>query len=430
MAQGAPYRIALSRVRSGRNLHAGTTEWSGAPAAGLVRPVNDDADGLGDELRRAVSPRYQVGEEIGRGGMAIVFRGWDTVDHRAVAFKVLKRQHAMVLGPSRFLREIRHLSELHHPGIVPLLDSGQSGTLFYFIMPLVEGETLQARLEREPQLPLEVVQRVIAQAAAALDHAHDAGKVHRDIKPSNLFLSGERTLLADFGIAKDVAPTLEESTTSTGLVVGTALYMSPEQAGGGGEPDPRSDVYALGCVAYQMLVGEPPFSGPSAQAVMARHVALPAPPVGLLRPELPAGVDTVIHKALAKSPADRYQSAGEFARALSDPVQLSTATKETEAPARRRKWLRPLVDRVRRRCGTGLVRGPRTCRGGRGRWWRRRPGHDAIRHPLVFAGHQCAVRAASGVAAAGCHGAVGGDQSGRPFPGAGHRIPARHHGLR
>ena len=312
------------------------------PGAVPARHVSDVADGLREELLRAVSSRYEVGEEIGRGGMAIVYRGRDTVDGRAVAFKVLKRQHAMVLGPSRFLREIRLLSQLHHPSILPLLDSGQSGTLFYFIMPLVEGETLQARLERDPQLPLEVVQRIVTQVAAALDYAHDADIVHRDIKPSNLFVAGSETLLADFGIAKDLTPTAEDSTTSTGLVVGTAQYMSPEQAGGSVRPDRRSDVYSLGCVAYQMLVGEPPFNGPSAQAVIARHRALPAPPVRLLRPELPAGVDAVIHKALAKSPADRYQSAGEFASALSDPVQLRDAAREEGQEGRpRRRWLVP-----------------------------------------------------------------------------------------
>jgi len=301
--------------------------------------VSDGSDGLREELQRVTSPRYQVGEEIGRGGMAIVFRGVDTVDGRAVAFKVLKRQHALILGPSRFLREIRLLAQLHHPSILPLLDSGQSGTLFYFVMPLVEGETLQARLEREPQLPLEVVQRVITQVAAALDHAHDAGIVHRDVKPSNLFLSGGQTLVADFGIAKDLTPTDEDSTTSTGVVIGTAQYMSPEQAAGSVRPDRRADVYSLGCVAYQMLVGEPPFNGPSVQAVIARHRSVPPPAVRLLRPELPTGIEVVIRKALAKSPADRYQSAGEFARALSDPAQLSAA----EQPDRPRRWLRLLL---------------------------------------------------------------------------------------
>ena len=278
--------------------------------------------------------------------MAFVYRGWDTTEHRSVAFKVLRREYATVLGPTRFLREIRLLSQLHHPGILPLLDSGHSDSLFYFTMPLVEGETLQARLEREPQLPLGTVQRIVSQVAAALDYAHDSGIVHRDIKPSNLFLSTERTVVADFGIAKDLTPRDDESTTSTGLVVGTVQYMSPEQAGGSAEPDGRTDIYALGCVAYQMLVGEPPFNGPSAQAVMARHRSLPAPSIQIFRPELPAGVDAVIRKALAKSPADRFQRAGEFAAALTDPEQLRSAAQEAEErehPRRRRRWLAPVA---------------------------------------------------------------------------------------
>ena len=304
--------------------------------------MRDDAEGLREELQRAVFPRYEVGEAIGRGGMAFVYRAWDTTEHRSVAFKVLRREYARVMGPTRFLREIRLLSQLHHPGILPLLDSGHSDSLFYFTMPFIEGETLQARLEREPQLPLEAVQRVVSQVAAALDYAHDSGIVHRDIKPSNLFLAGERTLVADFGIAKDLTPRDDESTTSTGLVVGTVQYMSPEQAGGSAEPDARTDIYALGCVAYQMVVGEPPFNGPSPQAVMARHRSLPAPSIQIFRPDLPAGVDAVIRKALAKSPADRYQRASEFAAALTDPIQLRAAAREAEGRERpRRQWLVP-----------------------------------------------------------------------------------------
>jgi tRNA A-37 threonylcarbamoyl transferase component Bud32 len=306
--------------------------------------VSDSAAELREELRGAVSPRYEVGEVIGRGGSSIVYRGWDTTERHAVAFKVLSREYAATLGNVRFLREIRLQSGLHHPGILPVLDSGHSGTLFYFLMPLVEGETLEARLEREPQLPFELVQRLLAQLAAALDYAHDAGVVHRDIKPSNLFLTGDRALLADFGIAKDLTAPAGESTTSTGLVMGTVWYMSPEQAGGNVHPDRRSDVYALGCVAYQMLAGEPPFVGRTTQAVITRHQTSPAPSVNLLRPDLHPGVDPVIRKALAKSPADRYGTAGEFAGALSDPEQLRAAAREAadrERPPRR--WLWPAV---------------------------------------------------------------------------------------
>ena len=308
-----------------------------------MESIRTHSDGLREELRSAVSPRYQVENEIGRGGMAFVYRGCDTADHRPVAFKVLRPEFATAMGSVRFLREIRLLAQLHHPGILPLLDSGGADHLFYLVLPLVEGETLQARLEREPQLTLDLVRSVVTQVAAALDHAHDAGIIHRDIKPSNLFLVGDRVLVADFGIAKDLVPREGDITTSTDLVVGTVPYMSPEQTDSHAHADRRTDVYALGCVAYEMLAGEPPFTGPTRQAVLTRIQLTPAPSVRLLRPELPRGVDAVIRKALAKSPADRFQRAGEFASALSDPVQLEAAARLAAAEAgehpRRRPWL-------------------------------------------------------------------------------------------
>ena len=323
-----------------RSAAAGSLEPAGAGAR-----MRDDTVGLREELQRVVAPRYAVGEEIGRGGMAIVFRGRDTASGADVAFKVLKREYANLVGPARFLREIRVLAGLHHPGILPLVDSGQADSLYWFAMPLVDGETLQTRLQREPQLPLDDARRIVAQIAAALDYAHETGIIHRDVKPSNLFLAGDRALVADFGIAKDLAPTIEESTTSTGLVVGTAMYMSPEQAHGQ-RSDRRSDVYSLGCVAYEMLAGEPPYTGPTAQHVLARHLSAPTPSVRVVRPDLPRGVDAVVRKALAKSPADRYPRAGDFAAALADPVTLATAARDAETeiapPPRRRRlglWL-------------------------------------------------------------------------------------------
>lgn len=293
--------------------------------------MSTDSDDLREELRRAVSTRYEVEQEIGRGGMSFVFQGRERASGRAVALKVLRREYASTLGPARFLREIRLHSQLHHPGILPLLDSGHSDNLFYFVMPLVEGETLEARLHREPQLTLDMVRSVVTQLAAALDYAHDAGVVHRDIKPSNLFLAGEQVLVADFGIAKDLLPPDGEITTSTDVVVGTVMYMSPEQADGRAHVDRRADVYSLGCVTYQMLAGEPPFTGPTTLAVIARVRAMPAPSARVLRPELPRGVDVVVRKSLAKSPADRYQRAGDFARALTDPAQLAAAARAAEA---------------------------------------------------------------------------------------------------
>jgi hypothetical protein len=319
-----------------------TIESSGAPRSTASGRTADDSDELRQELTQVVSPRYQVGELIGRGGMAFVYRGWDTAGHRSVAFKVLKREYAAI-GHSRFSREIRLLTQLHHPGILPLLDSGQTKELSYLIMPLVEGETLQERLEREPQLPLDEVRRIVDQVATALDYAHGAGVVHRDIKPSNLFLVGDHVLLADFGIAKDRTPPEDETTTSTGLVLGTVLYISPEQADGNVHPDQRADVYSLGCVTYQMLAGEPPFTGSSTQALLARHRFMPAPSVRLVRPDLPAGVDAVIRKAMAKSAADRYPKASDFAAALSDPAKLAAAAREAEVRAHPlRRWAVPV----------------------------------------------------------------------------------------
>lgn len=318
-------------------------ESSGAPDT-VDAGTRDDPKESREGLQRAVFPRYQVAEEIGRGGMAFVFRGWDTAEMRPVAFKVLKRHIAAAVGPARFLREARLLGQLHHPGILPVLDSGHIDLLYYFVMPLVDGETLQRRLERDSQLPLEEARGIISQVAAALDHAHDAGVIHRDIKPSNLFLSGGRIQIADFGIAKDLSPAVDESTTSTGLVVGTALYMSPEQADGQHHADRRADVYSLGCVAYEMIAGEPPFVGPNPQAILARHRATPAPSARVIRPEVPAGVDAVIRKAMAKSPADRYQRAGDFAFAISDPAMLAAAAREAEAEQRPAlSWRVPLL---------------------------------------------------------------------------------------
>jgi serine/threonine-protein kinase len=272
--------------------------------------------------------------------MAVVFGGRDTTTTRAVAIKVIRHEFAAALGRARFQREIRLLSELNHPGILPLIDSGEAGTLLFYMMPLVEGETLQARLEREPQLPLDTARRITTQIAVALDYAHDRGVVHRDIKPSNLFVSGDRVLVADFGIAKELTPPPGEITTSTGLIVGTVEYMSPEQADSHLRVDRRSDVYALGCVAYEMLAGEPPFTGPSMQAVVARHRAVPPPLIRVVRPDLPEGVDLAIHRALAKSPADRFQRAGDFAAALSGSAAPAAEVTSARPGGRRTlRWL-------------------------------------------------------------------------------------------
>jgi serine/threonine-protein kinase len=223
------------------------------------------------------------------------------------------------LGPERFLREIQIAARLQHPHIVALFDSGESDGVLYYVMPYVEGQTLRARLRREPQLPLDEAIAIARDVAEALDYAHAAGIVHRDIKPENIMLSGGHALVADFGVARAISRAADQSRTDTGMAVGTPAYMSPEQAGGAEEVDGRADVYALGCVLYEMLAGEPPFTGASAQAVIARHLSQDPPSVRVLRGLVPEAVERAIRRALQKTPVDRFSSAAEFSRALVAP---------------------------------------------------------------------------------------------------------------
>jgi serine/threonine-protein kinase len=271
-----------------------------------------------------VSDRYVIERELGRGGMATVFRAVDQRHGRVVAMKVLRRELASAVGPERFLREIRVLSTLSHPHIVPLLDSGScDGTLFY-VMPLIEGETLAARLRREAQLTVAEALRLGRELADALACAHAQGIVHRDIKPSNILLSEGHALLADFGVASTVLGSGDERLTETGLAIGSPMYMSPEQAVAGGRIDARSDLYSLGCVLYEMLTGAPPFSGPTSQAIMARHACDQVAPIRTVRSTVNADLEGVILQLLAKSPADRIQSAAALIEALDSPARVST----------------------------------------------------------------------------------------------------------
>ncbi|MCL7969069.1 MAG: protein kinase [marine benthic group bacterium] len=267
-------------------------------------------------LRAALSDRYVIDEEIGRGGMATVYLADDLKHARPVAIKVLHPEFSDSTTADRFLREIRIAASLRHPGILPVYDSGNADGLLYYVMPYVPGESLRERLEREKQLPMEEALRITSELAAALEEAHGRGIVHRDIKPENVLFEGEQPQLMDFGVAR-VAPEAEaEKLTRTGVSVGTPHYMSPEQVSGD-DVDARSDVYALGCVLYEMLGGEPPYTGPSSQAIMARHAMAPVPDVRTLRPTVPEGVVAALERALAKVPADRYESAGALAAALS-----------------------------------------------------------------------------------------------------------------
>ena len=272
-------------------------------------------------LNSALEGRYRVERQIGEGEMATVYLAEDLRHERKVALKVLKPELAAVVGAERFLAEIKTTANLQHPHILPLFDSGQAEEFLYYVMPYVEGDTLRDKIDREKQLSIEDALKITEGVASALDHAHKHGIVHRDIKPDNILLNpeGEPTV-ADFGIALAVAQAGGGRVTQTGLSLGTPHYMSPEQATGDRDVDPRADVYALGSVLYEMLTGDPPYQGSTAQAVLAKILTDPAPAPTSVRVSIPPNVDGAIRKALGKLPADRFASAQDFARALSNPV--------------------------------------------------------------------------------------------------------------
>jgi len=288
---------------------------------------------LSQRLTTALADRYRIERELGRGGMATVFLAEDLRHRRPVAIKVLDPEVAAAIGPERFLREIETVARLTHPHILPLHDSGAADSLLFYVMPYIGGESLRSRLAREKQLPLADAQRIAAELADALDYAHEHGIVHRDLKPENVLLQHGRALLADFGIARAVAAAGGQKLTSTGVVVGTPSYMSPEQMAGG-VVDARSDVYGLGCVVYEMLAGQPPFTGPTAESLAHQHLNVPAPEVTRLRPSAGADVTAALQRALAKTPADRYATTGEFAAALAAKVGPAPQIK-----ARSTRWM-------------------------------------------------------------------------------------------
>ncbi len=269
-----------------------------------------------DRLCAALADRYAVAQEIGRGGMATVYLADDLKHERKVALKVLRPEIAAALGTERFLREIKIAANLNHPHILPLHDSGEADGFLYYVMPYVEGESLRDRLNRETQLSLEDALQVAAEVADALSYAHSLGVVHRDIKPENILFAAGHAVIADFGIALAVTEAGGESLTATGLAVGTPAYMSPEQASGVDPVDGRADIYALGCVLYEMLAGGPPFTGPTAQAILARKSVEPVPPLSGVRETVPAPVQRAVAKALARVPADRQATAREFSNSL------------------------------------------------------------------------------------------------------------------
>ncbi len=270
-------------------------------------------------LNAALEGRYRIERELGEGGMATVYLADDVRHGRKVAIKVLKPELAAMVGADRFLAEIRTTANLLHPHILPLYDSGEADGFLFFVSPYIDGETLRDRLDREKQLPVDEAVRIAAAVASALQAAHEQGVVHRDIKPANILLSRGEPLVADFGIALAVSESGGNRLTETGLSVGTPYYMSPEQATGDRDVEARSDVYALGCIAYEMLVGDPPYVGSTAQAVLGKILTEAPKAPAEVRPVVPKNVEGAVLKALEKLPADRFPSAEAFAKALADP---------------------------------------------------------------------------------------------------------------
>ncbi|MGD2120953.1 MAG: protein kinase [Gemmatimonadota bacterium] len=269
-----------------------------------------------EQLRAALADRYEIEGEIGSGGMATVYLAGDLKHRRNVAVKVLRPELSASLGAERFVREIEIAANLTHPHILPLFDSGDADGFLYYVMPFIEGESLRARLAREKKLSVSDAVRITDQVASALGYAHERGLVHRDIKPENILLAGDQAIVADFGIARAVEAAGGERLTGTGIAVGTPAYMSPEQAAGDKDIDGRSDVYALGCVVYEMVSGRTPFEAPTPQALLVKHVVDTAPSLHTLDPSIPLFAERAVSRALAKEPARRFKTAGDFAATL------------------------------------------------------------------------------------------------------------------
>ena len=299
------------------------------------------SESAGNPIAVALADRYRIERELGQGGMAIVYLAEDVRHHRRVAIKVLHPQLSAVIGSERFLKEIELTANLQHPHILPLFDSGEAGGLLYYVMPYVEGETLRARLDRERQLSIPDALRIAREVADALSYAHAHGVVHRDVKPENVLLQGSHALVADFGIALAVEEAGGARMTQTGMSIGTPQYMAPEQAMGDRAADHRVDIYALGAITYEMLVGEPPFTGPTSQAIVAK--VMTEDPKGLViqRRNISEEIEVAVLTALEKLPADRYATAAEFAQALAAASAVGPRSAPARARGGRRGWLLP-----------------------------------------------------------------------------------------
>ena len=289
---------------------------------------------LTSEMRAAFADRYRIERELGAGGMATVFLAHDLKHDRDVAIKVMHPEIAQSLGTERFLREIAMTANLRHPHILPLYDSGAAAGVVYYVMPFIDGGSLRDRLDRDKQLPIDEALTIAREVADALGYAHASGVVHRDIKPENIMLERGHAVVSDFGIARAASTLGSERITETGMSVGTPTYMSPEQAACERDIDGRSDLYSLGCVLYEMLGGQPPFTGPTVESVVRQHLITEAAPITNLRPTVPAEVAGALARTLAKNPADRFNPAAQFVQALTPAVSTQPIQKVTSREPR------------------------------------------------------------------------------------------------
>lgn len=333
-----------------------------------------------ERLNTALAGRYALERELGRGGMATVYLADDVKHHRKVALKVLHPGLSSLIGPERFLREIEIAAKLNHPHILALYDSGRAGEFLFYVMPYVKGQSLRHRLLRERQFPIDEAISVTHDAALALDHAHAYGVIHRDVKPENILLYEGEAVVADFGIALAVSGSPDQRLTERGVWVGTPEYMSPEQALGEDPLDARSDVYSLGCVLYELLAGEPPYTGPTAQAVIAKRLAGPTPRVRHLRATVPAGVEQALLRALATVPTDRFRSAAAFAEALTQPAAVRPIG-SPEAPPEGSRITEDVIDQLTKKIASALKTE-----------LAKEPTRDLQAHKLYLQGRRCAFR--------------------------------------
>jgi serine/threonine-protein kinase len=269
-----------------------------------------------ERLAKALNASYRLERELGSGAMATVYLAEDLKHRRQVAVKVLRPELAAAIGVERFTREIEIIARLTHPHILMLIDSGEADGYLFYVMPFVDGEALSDRLKREGKLPLREAIRIIDQVASALSHAHASGVIHRDVKPANILLSGDQAIVADFGIARAVESAGGTKLTGTGMAVGTPAYMSPEQAFDHGQVDGRTDVYAMGCVLFEMIAGRTPYQSSTAMGVFAKHATEKPPSLQQLDAHVPLFVDRAVSRAMAKSADDRFESPGEFVKTL------------------------------------------------------------------------------------------------------------------